>query len=97
MAHSRDVWRVRTVKLDEFEVFDFEQHEDILYRNPEPDDIEILVNWRVDIVGISDGQVRRSFQFGEDAEGARVYAREIRGYLDELAPAQFADRYMVSL
>lgn len=96
MARSRDIWRVRIVKLDEFEWFDFEHHDDILYREPRPDDIEILVNWRVDIVGINDGETRRSFSYGGDNQAARTAARDIRAALDELTPVEFADVYMVS-
>ena len=93
---ASDIWRVRVVKLDEFEWFDFERHEDILFRQPEPEQIEILVNWRVDIVGLRDGQVRRSYAYGDDIDGARAWAQELQVALKELTPTEFGDRYMVT-
>lgn len=96
MSSAADTWRVRFVKLDEFEQFDFERHDDILYRQPDTEQIEILVNWRVDIVGLRDGQVRRSYEFGEELDAAREMAQELRAALKALTSVEFGDRYMVT-
>ena len=92
---ASDVWRVRTVKLDEFEMFDFEQHDDILYRMPETEQVQINVNWRVDIVGLSDKKVRRTFEFGDDRQSANTFAASLGADLRAMDTGSFSEAYLV--
>ena len=90
-----DIWRVRVVRLDEYETIEFEQHDDILYRSVNAQPVEIVVNWRVDIVGLSDGKVRRQYEYGDDRPGAKQQASSIAADLASLGADAFSERYLV--
>ena len=95
MSGAADSWRVRVVRLDEYEHFDFEWHDNILYSQPDAVPVEIGVRWRVDIVALSDGAVRRSFAGSDSRDESREAAERIVKDLNDLTVAEFSDRYMV--
>lgn len=94
-SRALNVWRVRVVKLDEFEMFDFEQHDDILYRTPDTEPVQINVNWRVDLVGLSDNKVRRTFEFGENRAAANAHAATLQAELALMDADVFSEAYLV--
>ena len=95
MTAASDSWRVRIVRLDEYEYFDFEWHDDILYSTPQAEPIEIGVRWRVDIVAVVDGRVRRSFEGSSSRDESAVIASKISHDLETLTVPEFGERYMV--
>jgi len=95
VSSASDSWRVRVVRLDEYEYFDFEWHENILDSKPQSTPVEIAVRWRVDIISLADGKVRRSFAGSESRDDSVAAADRIVQDLQSLTAAEFSDHYMV--
>lgn len=93
---SRQIWRVRVVKIDAFDDFEFEWYNDLLYRNRKGTPVEISEFWRVDIVAVADGIVKRSIRSCIDRGEAESLAQSVTTDLNELSIAQFMENYIIS-
>lgn len=91
-----DLWRVRLMRLDAMDDFDLEYHDDILYRSHEAGSVDINEMWRVDIMSVIDGQIKRSFEPHSTRGEAEDLYRQIKGDLQKLSTDSFADLYIVS-
>lgn len=90
------LWRVRLVKIDEFDDFDFDWHDDILYRTRPVENVDTHAIWRVDIVSKLDSQVKRAFMPSDNREDAEALVKAITDDLDSLSIDEFTERYIVA-
>lgn len=91
-----ELWRARLMRLDTMDDFDLEYHDDILYRSHEVGPVDINEMWRVDIMSLIDGQIKRSFEPHSTREEAEELYRQILNDLTKLSTDSFADLYIVS-
>jgi hypothetical protein len=54
IGNADEFWRLRITRLDTTENFEFEWHDDILYRNPAPDLGDEVESWYVEAVRLDD-------------------------------------------
>ena len=54
IGNADEFWRLRITRLDTTENFEFEWHDDILYRDPEPDPGDEVESWHVEAVRLDD-------------------------------------------
>jgi len=92
-----DLWRVRIVRIDAYDDFDMEWHDDILYRSHQGEDIPIHDLWRVEIVAKRSGDLKRAVRDFRDRDEAESLAARISDQLHSLSVKEFIDTYLVSL
>jgi hypothetical protein len=89
-----EFWRLRVMRVDTTEGLDFEWHDDILYREPEPDMGVEVEEWYVEAVSVGDDEVVvRLADFGDrgEAEEFRATAAED---LAGMTKIQFEEAYL---
>lgn len=92
-----DLWRVRIVRLDAYDDFDFEWHDDILYREHSGEDIPIRDLWRVEIVSAQTGDLKRAMNAFPNRDEAESLAARIIDQSYSLSLQKFMDVYLVSI
>ncbi|MCL2654292.1 MAG: hypothetical protein FWD65_01110 [Coriobacteriia bacterium] len=92
-----DLWRVRIVRLDAYDDFDFEWHDDILYHDYQGADIEIRGLWRVEIVSAATGVLKRAMQSFENRDDAESLAAQVTDQSCNLSVADFMEQYLVGI
>ncbi len=90
-----DVWRTRITKLDAYQDFEFEWHDDILYRSHEGADVPIKDIWQVEIVSVSTGELKRVVRSFDTRDEAEALAAQITDQSHALSVADFMDVYLV--
>jgi len=90
-----DLWRVRIVRLDEYDDFDFEWHDDILYREHRGEDIPIRDLWRVEIVSVATGELKRAMQSLASRDAAESLAAQVTDQSHSLSVQGFMETYLV--
>jgi len=95
-ARPCDLWRIRIVRLDAYDDFDFEWHDDILYREHQGKDIPIRGLWRVEIVSATTGELKRAMQSFEDRDEAESLAARITDQSLSLSVQGFMETYLVN-
>jgi len=91
-----DLWRVRIVRIDAYDDFDLEWHPDILYREHSGEDIGIRDLWRVEIVSVESGDLKRAVRSFKDRDEAESLAARISDQLRSMSVRTFMDTYLVS-
>jgi len=92
-----DLWRVRIVRLDAYDDFDFEWHDDILYHDYDGEDIPIRGLWRVEIVSAATGDLKRAVRAFPDRNEAESLAARITDQSHSLSVQRFMDVYLVGI
>jgi hypothetical protein len=94
IGNADEFWRLRLTRLDTTENFDFEWHDDILYRRPNVahgDEVEL---WHVEAVRLDDANsVSRLGTFDSQAE-ARDFMSAITENLAEMTKTEFEVAYV---
>jgi len=90
-----DLWRIRIVRIEEYDDFDFEWHDDILYRQHRGEDIPIRSMWRVDILSKATGELKRALQSFESRDDAESLAARIVDQSFSLDVKGFMEQYLV--
>jgi len=90
-----DIWRVRIVRINAYDDFDFEWHDDILYRVHAGEQIAIRDLWRVEILSAATGELKRAVRTFESLEAAENLAAQITDQSHELSVVDFMDVYLV--
>ncbi|MCL2332161.1 MAG: hypothetical protein FWC54_01570 [Actinomycetia bacterium] len=92
-----DIWRVRIVRLDAYDDFDLEWHDDILYRDHSGEDIAIRDLWRVEIVSAATGDLKRAVRAFKSRDEAESLAASITDQSHSLSVRSFMDTYLVGI
>lgn len=93
---AEEFWRARITRVDTTEGFDFEWHDDILYREPQVDPGDEVEVWHVEAMSLEgDERLARLRSFG-DRESAEVFLDSVREDLAAMTKAQFEEAYVTS-
>jgi len=94
IGNADEFWRLRLTRLDTTERFDFEWHDDILYREPKVDPGDEVEFWNVEAVRLDDREtVARLRIFGSQDE-AREFMAAVAEDLAEMTKSQFESVYV---
>ncbi|NTU71908.1 MAG: hypothetical protein HGB10_08850 [Coriobacteriia bacterium] len=94
IGNAEDFWRIRVTRVDTTENFDFEWHDDILYREPQVDPGDEVEFFHVEAVRLDDPDiVTRMATFDEPGQ-ARALLDEARDALSEMTKSQFEAAYL---
>lgn len=89
-----EFWRLRLTRVDTTDGFDFEWHDDILYRQPRPDPGEEVELWNVEAVRVDDYDALVRVATFSDRGQAEAFYERAREDLLEMTKAQFEDAYL---
>lgn len=94
IGDADEFWRVRLTRVDTTEGFDFEWHDDILYRAPKVDHGDEVEFFHVEAIRIGDPDgVVRVATFGNPDE-ARMFVDELEEALSEMTKSGFEATYL---
>jgi len=94
IGSADEFWRVRITRVDTTDHFDFEWHDDILYREPTVDRGDEVEYFHVEAVRFDDpDSVVRVATF-DNADQAKDFVIELRESLTELTKSQFEAAYL---
>ena len=94
IGNADEFWRLRLTRLDTTENFEFEWHDDILYRQPRPDMGQETRIWHVEAVRIDDpDRVARLGSFDAPDEAAE-YEAAVAEDLAEMTKSEFESVYV---
>lgn len=94
IGNANEFWRVRLTRVDTTDGFEFEWHDDILYRAPLVDPGEEVEYFHVEAVRTDDSDsVIRVATFG-DPDEARAFLDELNQALSELTKSRFEQAYL---
>lgn len=94
IGNADEFWRVRLTRVDTTDGFEFEWHDDILYRAPLVDLGDEVEYFHVEAVRIDDpDSVARVATFG-DADEARAFLDELKEALGQLTKSRFEQSYL---
>jgi hypothetical protein len=94
IGDADEFWRLRVTRLDTTDNFDFEWHDDILYRQPHPNPGDEVELWHVEAVRLDDPDtVARLATFFSQME-ARAALAAIAEDLAEMTKSEFESTYI---
>jgi hypothetical protein len=94
IGNADEFWRVRLTRVDTTNHFDFEWHDDILYRAPDVDPGDEVEYFNVEAVRLDDpDQVMRVATF-DNADIAKDLVAELKEALAEMSKSQFEAAYL---
>ncbi len=94
IGNADEFWRVRITRVDTTDGFEFEWHDDILYRAPRVDPGEEVEYFHVEAVRLDDpDSVVRVATF-DNADDARALLVELVEALEESTKSQFEEAYL---
>jgi len=94
IGNADEFWRVRQTRVDTTDGFEFEWHDDILYRAPRVDPGEEVEFFHVEAVRTDDPDTLvRVATFGDPGE-ARAFLDELKEALSEMSKSQFEQAYL---
>ena len=94
IGNADEFWRLRITRVDTTDNFDFEWHDDILYRQPTPtlgDEVEL---WHVEAVRTDDAETVVRVATFADADEARTFLARVSEDLAEMTKSQFETAYL---
>ena len=94
IGNADDFWRIRLTRLDTTENFDFEWHDDILYRQPSPDPGDEIELWHVEAVRIDDSDVVARLATCRTQDEGRDLLERIQEDMHDMTKAQFEAAYV---
>ncbi len=89
-----EFWRLRLTRVDTTDDFDFEWHEDILYRQPVVRPAGEVELWHVEAVQIADLDVRVRIATFAEREQAEAFFGRVKEDLSEMTKSQFDQTYL---
>jgi hypothetical protein len=94
LGNADEFYRVRITRLDTTENFDFEWHDDILYREPTPDQGDEVELWHVEAVRLDDPDDVSRLATCETQGEARDLVASIGEALHEMTKSEFETAYI---
>lgn len=89
-----EFWRLRMTRVDTTDDFDFEWHDDILYRQPNVRQAHELELWTIEAVELADFETIIRVASFTEREDAESYFQRAKDDLAELTKSQFEDAYL---
>ncbi len=96
IGNADEFWRLRITRLDTTENFEFEWHDDILYREPHPDPGDEVESWYVEAVRLDDSEVVSRLATCNSQGEARDVLATIMGDLVQMTKSEFEVAYVDS-
>jgi hypothetical protein len=96
IGNADEFWRLRLTRLDTTENFDFEWHDDILYRQPTVDNGDEIERWHVEAVRLDDPDTVARLGTFESQNHARDFMAEVAERLSEMTKSEFEVAYVDS-
>jgi len=94
IGSADEFWRLRVTRVDTTDDFDFEWHDDILYREPTVEAVREVEMWHVEAVSLEDAEhVVRMATFTDRAQAEGFFDRSL-GDLAEMTRSQFDATYL---
>jgi hypothetical protein len=94
IGSADEFWRLRVTQLDTTEDFEFEWHEDILYRQPRPDQGHEVELWHVEAVRLDDSDVVVRLATCATQSEAREVQSSIAENLADMTKSEFETAYV---
>ena len=93
IGDADEFWRIRFTRVDTTDNFDFEWHDDILYRTPSVDPGDEVEYFHVEAVRVDDpDEVVRVATFS-NADQAKTLVAELKDALPQMTKSQFEATY----
>jgi hypothetical protein len=96
IGNADEFWRLRLTRLDTTENFDFEWHDDILYRQPTVDNGDEIELWHVEAVRLDDPDTVARLGTFDSQNDARGFMDEVAERLAEMTKSEFEVAYVDS-
>jgi hypothetical protein len=96
IGNADQFWRLRVTRLDTTENFEFEWHDDILYREPRPDPGDEVESWHVEAVRLDDSDIVARLATCSSQGEARDVLSDILEDLTEMTKSEFEATYVDS-
>jgi hypothetical protein len=96
IGNADEFWRLRITRLDTTENFEFEWHDDILYREPSPDPGDEVESWHVEAVRLDDPDTVARLATCPSQGEARDVLGTIAEELAEMTKSEFEAVYVDS-
>lgn len=94
IGNADEFWRLRIIALGVTENFDLEWHDDILYRQPEPDQGQEVDIWHVEAVRLDDQDTVVRLATCASQFEAREVEANIAANLAEMTKSEFEVAYI---
>lgn len=94
IGNADEFWRVRLTRVDTTDGFEFEWHDDILYRAPRVDPGDEVEYFHVEAVRTDDPDAVVRVATFSDPDEARAFLGEVREALGELTKSRFEQAYI---
>ena len=94
IGNADEFWRLRMTRLDTTENFDFEWHDDILYRQPSPDPGDEVELWHVEAVRLDDPDIVVRIATCHTQSEARELVERITEDLADMTKSEFEAAYV---
>lgn len=94
IGNADEFWRLRVTRLDTTENFEFEWHDDILYREPHPDPGDEVESWHIEAVRIDDPDTVARLATCPSQGEAREVLGAVAEDLTEMTKSEFELAYI---
>lgn len=94
IGNADEFWRLRLTRVDTTGDFDFEWHDDILYREPRSRALGDVEQWHVEAVSTDDYDVMVRLGTFENRESAEGFFERAKLDLTEMTKNQFEECYL---
>lgn len=96
IGSADEFWRLRLTRLDTTDNFEFEWHDDILYREPAVDHGDEVESWHVEAVRLDNSDVVARLATFDDQNDARAYLTVVAEDLADMTKSEFESAYVES-
>ena len=94
IGNADEFWRIRMTRVDTTDHFDFEWHDDILYRAPDVDPGDEVEYFHVEAVRLDDPDVVVRVATFDDPDVAKDLVVELKEALVGMTKSQFEAAYL---
>jgi len=94
IGNADEFWRLRLTRLDTTENFDFEWHDDILYRQPHVSQGDEVERWHVEAVRLDDPDTVVRLGTFENQNDAREFIAQAADNLSDMTKSEFEVAYV---
>jgi hypothetical protein len=94
IGNANEFWRVRVTRVGTTDGFEFEWHDDILYRTPEVDPGQEVEYFHVEAVRIDDPDAVVRVATFDNPDEARALLAELGEALSEMTKSRFEHAYL---
>lgn len=94
-------YRVRIVKMDEYDDFDFDWNREIIYsghsvKHFQGDPVDIKTFWEIEVIAVGDESVVKTFSRIENRPEAESMYKTMKADTEQLSKLEFEAKYLVA-